>query len=139
MPSPTMSASRIAHASPVPAHTMFGSDCDVASEPIAWTDCLSNTGTNVLPLSTDFHTPPDAAPRYQVFRSPATPAIEAKRPPAAGPRNWNRNGGAALPPRPAPPRCAYMGADRATERISAARWERFMSGIFWRGESKSRD
>src|SRR3954466_2496377 len=128
MPSPTMSASRIAHASPVPAHTMFGSDCDVASEPIAWTDCLSNTGTNVLPLSTDFHTPPDAAPRYQVFRSPATPAIDAKRPPAAGPRNWNLKAGGALPPRP-PPRCACrLVAIRAT-RIRANGGERFMSGF----------
>ena len=27
--------------------------------PIDCTGCLSNTGRNVLPLSVDFHTPPD--------------------------------------------------------------------------------
>src|SRR4051812_33096300 len=101
MPSPTTSASRIAHASPVPAHTVLGSDCDVASEPIAMASCLSNTGRKVLPLSVDFQTPPDAAPRYQVLGSPATPAIDATRPPDAGPRNWNLSGGGAVfPPRP---------------------------------------
>src|SRR5512140_2769491 len=100
MPSPMTSASRIAHPSPVPAHTVFGSDCDVASDPIACTDCVSNTGTNVLPLSTDFQIPPEAAPRYQIFGSPATPAIDAMRPPAAGPRNWNLGAIGPLPPRP---------------------------------------
>jgi hypothetical protein len=39
------SASRIAHASPVPAQTTFGFDADTASAPIACTDWLSNTGT----------------------------------------------------------------------------------------------
>src|SRR5574338_1322891 len=93
------SASRIAHASPVPAHTTFGLDGDTASAPIACTDWVSKTGTYVAPLSLDFQTPPDAAPRYHVLGSPTTPAMAAMRPPATGPRNWKRSGscgGAAL-------------------------------------------
>ena len=34
----------------------------------------------VLPLSIDFHTPPDAAPRYHTFGFPGTPVIDATRP-----------------------------------------------------------
>src|SRR5579862_6065766 len=92
-PSPMTSTSRIAHASPVPAHTMFGSDCDTASAPIAIADCLSKIGEKVFPSSVDFHTPPDAAPRYHVRKSPATPAIDAMRPPNEGPTNWNCSAG----------------------------------------------
>src|SRR5512146_2786005 len=91
-PSPIRSASRIAHASPVPAHTVDGLDGATASAPIAWTFIESNTGRNVAPLSTDFHMPPDAAPTYHTRRSPGTPVIDAMRPPSAGPSIWNRNG-----------------------------------------------
>src|SRR5487761_2073058 len=76
-PSPITSASRMAHASPVPAQTILGSDGATASAPMACTGSLSNTGPKLWPPSTDFHTPPDAEPRYQTAVSPGTPLIEA--------------------------------------------------------------
>src|ERR1044071_8460614 len=85
-PSPMRSASRMAHASPVPAQTIEGFDGATASAPIACTFIESKTGRNVAPLSTDFQTPPDAAPTYHTRRSPGTPVIAAMRPPSAGPR-----------------------------------------------------
>src|SRR5437016_6074056 len=94
MPSPTTSASRIAHASPVPAHTIAWLDGATANAPIACTGKLSVTGRKVAPLSLDFHTPPDAAPTYHTRASPGTPVIEANRPPPAGPIIWKRNGSA---------------------------------------------
>ena len=81
------SASRIAHASPVPAHTMFGLDGATASAPIACTAMESKTGLNVAPLSLDFQMPPEAAPRYQTRVSPGTPVTAENRPPPAGPIN----------------------------------------------------
>ena len=48
--------------SPVPAHTMFGSDSETASAPIAWTSCSSNTGRHLMPPSSVFQMPPVAAP-----------------------------------------------------------------------------
>src|SRR6476620_1150983 len=96
MPLPITSASRIAQASPVPAHTWCGLDCDTASAPMACTGMESNTGRNVLPLSLDFHTPPDALPTYHVFGSPGTPTTAAMRPPDAGPSIWKRNGSTGL-------------------------------------------
>ena len=57
-----MSLSRIAQASPVPAHTVFGSDAATASAPMAATGWLSKMGEKVAPLSVDFQMPPDAAP-----------------------------------------------------------------------------
>lgn len=62
MPSPIMSMSRTAHASPVPAQTMFGLLCETASAPMACAVSLSNVGFQVAPPSVVFHTPPDAAP-----------------------------------------------------------------------------
>src|SRR5512143_3421804 len=91
-PSPCRSASRMAHASPVPAQTIDGLDGATASAPIACTRMLSKTGRNVAPLSTDFHTPPEAAPKYQTRASPGTPEIAEMRPPSAGPIDWKRNG-----------------------------------------------
>ena len=44
MPSPITSLSRIAHASPVPVQTTFGSDGATASAPIAVTGMLSDFG-----------------------------------------------------------------------------------------------
>ena len=69
----------------MPAQTIDGFDGATASAPIACTGMLSDTGRNVAPLSTDFQTPPDAAPTYQTRASPGTPVIDAKRPPSAGP------------------------------------------------------
>src|SRR6185437_2235397 len=104
------SASRIAHASPVPAHTVPGSDGAVASAPIACTSILSNTGTKVRPLSLDFHTPPDAEPMYHVRGSPATPDTEAMRPPFAGPMYSKANGSVSSPRFGGPARCATADA-----------------------------
>jgi hypothetical protein len=91
-PSPVTSASRIVHASPVPTQTTDGADGETAIAPIACTGCASKTGTYVNPLSLDFHTPPEAAPMYQVLGSPTTPDTAEIRPPATGPRNWKRRG-----------------------------------------------
>src|SRR5947209_20491934 len=82
----------MAHASPVPTHTVDGLDGATANAPIACTGMLSDTGRKVEPLSVDFHTPPDAAPRYQTRGSPGTPEIAEMRPPSAGPIIWKRNG-----------------------------------------------
>ena len=38
----------------------------MATSPIDWTGCLSNTGLNVVPPSGDFQTPPLAAPMKTV-------------------------------------------------------------------------
>lgn len=64
----------------------------MARAPIACTGSLSKMGTKVLPRSRDFHTPPDALPRYQVRASPGTPTTAETRPPAGGPIISKRNG-----------------------------------------------
>src|SRR5438094_5866943 len=89
------SGSRIAHASPVPAQTMFGFDGATARAPIACTGIESKTGRNVTPLSLDFQMPPEAAPTYQTRGLPGTPVIAENRPPPAGPIIWKRNGSSA--------------------------------------------
>ena len=60
-PLPTDTELRI-HDSPVPTHTVSWCFGSIAIAPIDWTGCLSNTGLKVVPLSVDFHTPPEAAP-----------------------------------------------------------------------------
>jgi len=56
------SLSRMTQASPVPAHTVLGSEGATAREPIAAAGCLSNIGVQRFPPSVDFQTPPEAAP-----------------------------------------------------------------------------
>jgi hypothetical protein len=46
--------------SPVPTYTTFGFDCETATAPIEITGWLSKIGTNVRPLFSVFHSPPDA-------------------------------------------------------------------------------
>src|SRR5436190_5741144 len=75
-PSPIETLLRV-HASPVPTHTTFGFLGSMVIAPIDWTGCLSNTGLNVVPPFTDFHTPPLAAPMYTVSRSPSFTASSA--------------------------------------------------------------
>src|SRR5213595_589111 len=75
-PSPIETLLRV-HASPVPTHTTFGFLGSMVIAPIDWTGCLSNTGLNVVPPFTDFHTPPLAAPMYTVSRSPSCTASSA--------------------------------------------------------------
>src|SRR6185312_435484 len=133
-PSPIRSASRIAHASPVPAQTVDGRDSDTASAPIDCTCIESNTGRKVAPLSTDFHTPPDAAPMYQTRLSPGTPLIDATRPPSAGPRSWNRNGSVKGARGGPPPRCAAAKEAPATISPTANNGARRIAEISWRNE-----
>src|SRR5215472_15302373 len=67
MPSPIETELRV-HDSPEPTQTVFGLFGSSAIAPIDWTGCLSNTGWNVVPPSSDFQTPPEAAPTNTVVR-----------------------------------------------------------------------
>src|SRR5712692_4899334 len=93
MPSPTETELRI-QASPVPTQTVFELDGPMATAPTDCAVCLSKTGLNRVPPSSDFHTPPDAAPTNTVvlpslFRAAtaetrplmaAEPMLRAERP-----------------------------------------------------------
>src|SRR5712692_6593030 len=80
MPLPIETELRV-HDSPVPTQIVFGSDGAMAIAPIDWTGCLSKTGLKVVPPSDDFHTPPLAAPTYNVVFPPSfRPAIAEIRP-----------------------------------------------------------
>src|SRR5215831_12658297 len=81
MPSPIDTELRVQD-SPEPTQTVFGLFGSSAIEPIDCTGCLSNTGWNVVPPSSDFHTPPDAAPTNTVVRPSSSwrAAIAAMRP-----------------------------------------------------------
>ena len=63
--------------SPVPAHTIFGFDGSIATAPIDCTGCWSKTGLNVVPVSTDFQTPPLADPTITVTRPLSSTAVTA--------------------------------------------------------------
>src|SRR5882762_952293 len=52
--------------SPLPTQTFCGCVGSIAMAPIDATGCSSNTGLNVVPPSSDFHTPPLAAPTSSV-------------------------------------------------------------------------
>jgi hypothetical protein len=49
-------------ASPVPAHTVLGSDGATAMSPIECTGCSSKMGSHVTPPSVVLWMPPDAEP-----------------------------------------------------------------------------
>src|SRR5215468_4864061 len=55
------------HDSPVPTQTFFEFFGSSAMAPIDCTGCSSNTGRNRVPPSSDFHTPPLAAPTKSVI------------------------------------------------------------------------
>src|SRR5258707_9539047 len=57
-----MEAELRVHPSPVPTQTIFSFDGSSAMAPMDCTGCLSKTGTKVVPPSSDFQTPPLAAP-----------------------------------------------------------------------------
>src|SRR5882762_1313042 len=61
MPLPMEAEFRV-HASPVPTQTIFSFDGSRAMAPMDCTGCLSKTGLKVVPPSSDFQTPPLAAP-----------------------------------------------------------------------------
>ena len=81
IPSPTDTELRV-QLSPVPTQTTFGSEGSSAIAPMDWTGCLSKTGLNVVPPSSDFHTPPEAEPTNRVIlpSGSARPATAAMRP-----------------------------------------------------------
>src|ERR1044072_5034810 len=75
--------------SPVPAHTMFGSLAATASEtpdrpgePMDATGSESKIGSQWIPPSVLLKMPPDAAPTYQTFGFPGTPATDVARLPS---------------------------------------------------------
>src|SRR5919109_2864764 len=81
MPLPIETLLRV-HDSPVPTQTFlefFGSS---AMAPIDCTGCSSNIGRYRVPLSSDFQTPPLAAPTKSVILpdGSCTPAIQETRP-----------------------------------------------------------
>src|SRR5690349_18229312 len=53
--------------SPVPTHITCGLVGSSATAPMDFTGCLSKTGLNVVPPSSDFHTPPEAEPTISVI------------------------------------------------------------------------
>src|SRR5215468_9413464 len=65
MPSPIETEFRV-HDSPVPTHTVSGWMGSMVTAPMDCTGILSKTGLKVVPPSSDFHTPPEAAPTYTV-------------------------------------------------------------------------
>src|SRR6266852_8749836 len=76
--------------SPVPTHTIAGSDGAMAMSPIVETLSLSKIGSHVVPLLVVFHTPPEALPTYTMFGLPSTTAKSSMRPPiVAGPISRN--------------------------------------------------
>src|SRR5436190_11146659 len=65
IPSPKFSELR-GLPSPVPTQTTEGLFCWTAMEPMFSVGCSSNTEVQLAPALVVFHTPPDAAPTYQV-------------------------------------------------------------------------
>src|ERR1017187_9499190 len=80
MPSPIETLFRT-QLSPVPAQTTLGFFGSMATAPIDCAPALSNTGLNVVPPFTDFHTPPLADAANTVSRPASlTAATAAIRP-----------------------------------------------------------
>src|SRR6185369_17797968 len=80
MPSPAETELHIQD-SPEPTQTFFGFPGSIAIAPIDCTDVLSKTGLNRVPPSSDFQTPPLAAPTKRVvLPSWLRPATAATRP-----------------------------------------------------------
>src|SRR5215470_17132196 len=79
--------------SPVPTQTIFGLFCDIATEPVDATACLSNTGCHVVPLFVVRSTPPVPTATKIVYGSFSFTAKSAMRPPMfAGPIARQRSG-----------------------------------------------
>src|SRR5207249_12292243 len=81
IPSPIETLLRV-HDSPVPTQTFFEFFGSSAMAPIDCTGCSSNIGRNRVPLSSDFQTPPLAAPTKSVILPDGSrvPAIAEMRP-----------------------------------------------------------
>src|SRR2546426_1723081 len=88
-PSPQEELCRL-FGSPVPTHTIDGSDGAIAMSPIVDTPSLSKIGSHVVPLLVVFQTPPEAVPTYTMFGLLSTTAKSSMRPPmVAGPISRN--------------------------------------------------
>src|SRR5260370_39799698 len=74
-------AARIKDA-PVPAQLLFGPPAATASEPMDATGSESKIGSHWIPPSVLLKMPPEAAPTYQLFGFPGTPAPEVARLPS---------------------------------------------------------
>src|SRR5579859_6369934 len=81
MPCPTEMWLRMKD-SPVPVHTIFGSLGATASEPMDATGSESKIGSQWIPPSVLLKIPPEAAPTYQMFGLPGTPATDVARLPS---------------------------------------------------------
>src|SRR6266403_3932065 len=81
MPSPIETLLRV-HDSPVPTQTFFEFFGSSAMAPIDWTRCSSKIGRYRVPLSSDFQTPPLAAPTKSVIlpEGSRAPAMAEMRP-----------------------------------------------------------
>src|SRR5204862_2446686 len=81
IPSPMDTLLRV-HDSPVPTQTFFEFFGSSAIAPIDCADCSSNTGRYRVPLSSDFQTPPLAAPTNRVIFPDGSrvPAVAEMRP-----------------------------------------------------------
>src|SRR5262245_24748184 len=81
IPSPIETLLRV-HDSPVPTQTFFEFFGSSSIAPIDCTGCSSNTGRYRVPLSSDFQTPPLAAPTNSVILPDGSrvPAIAETRP-----------------------------------------------------------
>src|SRR5437588_7374889 len=81
MPSPIDTLLRV-HDSPVPTQIFLEFFGSIAIAPIDCTGCSSKTGRKVVPLSSDFQTPPLAAPTKSVILpfASCTPARAEMRP-----------------------------------------------------------
>src|SRR5919109_63578 len=129
MPSPTDTLLRV-QLSPVPAHITFGFVGSIATAPIDCTACVSNTGLNVVPLSTDFQTPPLADPTITVSRPLSSNAVTAATRPLISAEPMLRMGRPEIVPASkragrvadAPACCAApTGTIKNTEAAQAAR------------------
>src|SRR5437868_4707549 len=81
MPSPTETL-LLVHDSAVPTQTFLESFVSIAMAPFDWTSCSSKTGRYRVPPSSDFQTPPLAAPTKRVIlpEGSFTPAMAEMRP-----------------------------------------------------------
>src|SRR5438876_52385 len=75
-PSPPETELRVQD-SPVPTQTLRGLEGSIAIAPIDCTACLSKTGLKRVPPSSDFQTPPEAAPMKIVVLPPSLRAATA--------------------------------------------------------------
>src|ERR1051326_5254800 len=129
MPSPIETLLRV-HDSPVPTQTFlefFGSS---AIAPIDCTGCSSNTGRYRVPLSSDFQTPPLAAPTKNVIFQDGsrTPAIVEMRPLIVAEPMFR----APSPEMVAELYGAFWACERALQRSSAVNKENFKECIIER-------